>query len=161
MVQDEKIEVEKASTTVSANSAKKKGGRPKGSKNKSKRAPKLKAGPGLRYDAKAKARILAAAAGKSIAEAHVAAVGVGYRGTAASLYQMLRNAGKKKGKRGRPKGSKNTPPEIAPRRPGRPAKNSALGGSLGAIDSIVSREVQSRINAAAKAAIKELQKLIK
>jgi hypothetical protein len=143
----------------------KKSGRPMGVKNPKVRKSSPKAGAGKRYDSEIKAKILEAAKGKSIAEAHVAAVGVGYHGTAASLYQMLRNAGKKKSKPGRPKGSTNRArpvgrPPIA-KRAGRPAKAAGLGGGLGAIDSIVSREVQGRINAAAKAAIAELQKLIK
>lgn len=146
-------------TTVVEETPKKKGGRPKGSKNKTKKPAAKKSDAPMRYDAKTKAKILAAAKGKSIAEAHIAAVGAGYRGTAASLYQMLRNSGMiGKKKRGRPKGSKN----ATRRGPGRPPKaTTQLHGGLGDIESIVSREVQDRINAAARAAIAELQKLIK
>lgn len=162
MAENEKSETEKSPAAVSVKPAKKKGGRPKGSKNKTKGVRKVKTGAGFRYDDKTKAKILGAAKGKPLAEAHVAAVGVGYSGTAASLYQMLYNAGKKKGKRGRPKGSKNTAQVktvVSAKPRGRPAK--ANVGGLGAIDEIVTREVQSRINAAARAAITELQKLIK
>ena len=138
---------------------KKKGGRPKGSKNKkSAKAPK-------RYDPAVKAKILVAATGKPLSEGFAAAKKAGYRGSAPSLYMMLRNAGATgKKKRGRPQGSKNSP-KTAPtirRGPGRPAKSTVQsnGSGLGEIDRIVTREVQSRINAAARAAIAELQKLI-
>ena len=154
-----------AATTVVEQAPKKRGGRPKGSKNKTKKSATKKSDAPMRYDAKTKAKILAAAKGKSIAEAHIAAVGAGYRGTAASLYQMLRNSGMTgKKKRGRPKGSMKASvatPTVR-RGPGRPAKAAgSLHGGLGDIESIVSREVQGRINAAARAAIAELQKLIK
>ena len=146
--------------------SKKPGGRPKGSKNKIKKSAAKSTGP-MRYDAAIKAKILAAAKGKPLAAAHAAAIGVGYLGTPASLYQMLRNAGVtgKKGKKpGRPKGSKNSP-KAAPtirRGPGRPPKAAAqVSGGLSAIEQIVARDVQSRVNAAARAAIAELEKLIK
>lgn len=134
---------------------KKKAGRPKGKAKKAKATRIKKATPGMRYDAKTKAKILDAAKGKPLAEAHVAAVGAGYRGTAASLYQMLYALGKKKskGKRGRPAGSKN--------KKSAPVASKVLSNGLGAIESIVARDVQTRVNAAARAAIAELQKLIK
>ena len=81
MPENEKVDSKKTLAVI----AKKKGGRPKGPKNK-KSVPKTRAGAGMRYDAKIKAKILAAAKGKFLAEAHAAAVGAGYRGNAARLY---------------------------------------------------------------------------
>ena len=144
-----------AAEAVAEKSVKKKAGRPKGSKNK-RQARRVKGGAGKRYDAETKAAILAATEGKSLAEAHIAAVEAGYKGSPASLYQMIHNAKKKKGKRGRPKGSKNIVSTPKPDRLVKPSNN-----GLSAIDTIISREVQSRINAAANDAIRELEKLIK
>ena len=139
--------------------AKKRAGRPRGSKNKPATARKPKAPK--RYPASVKAKILSAAQGKPLAEAHKAALKAGYNGSAASLYQMIYNA-RKKSKRGRPKGAKKALVAVSTirRGPGRPKSAAQLDG-LGEIDQIVSRLVQSRVNAAARAAIAELEKLIK
>jgi len=161
------VESAPAPTEPSASTpAKKSPGKPKVRKKTAKKPRKSAKAP-MRYDAAIKAKILAAAKGKPLAAAHAAAIGVGYMGTPASLYQMLRNAGvtgKKRKKPGRPKSSKNAP-KTAPtvrRGPGRPPKASAqLNGRLSAIEQIVSRDVQRRVNAAARAAIAELKKLIK
>src|SRR5437868_319828 len=53
----------------------KRSGRPKGSKNK-------KAKSRMRYDSATKAKIIAAAKGKNLADAHAAAQEVGYKGSA-------------------------------------------------------------------------------
>lgn len=62
-----------------------------------------------------------------------------------------------KGKKpGKAKGSKNA--VAATPKLSRPA---SVGGGLAAIEQIVSREVQARINVATRAAITELKKLIR
>jgi hypothetical protein len=113
------------------------------------------------YDAETKSTILdvvaqARKSNRTWSQAHAVAKKVGYKGGLVSLMLFAGKKGKGKGRGpGRSKGSK------AGRRLGRPAKTETLNGSLGAIDQIVSREVQTRINAAARAAIRELKKLIK
>lgn len=107
------------------------------------------------YDAETKSTILkvvsqARKSGRTWAQAHEAAKKLGYKGGLASLILF---AGRKSSGRGpgRPKGS-TTKAKLV---------RTTLGGDLSEIDSIVARSVQTRVNAAARAAIRELKKLIK
>ena len=154
-------ESQSASPTDTETTGKRMAGRPKGAKGKANK--KLSVKPPKRYDPELKAKILAASEGKSIVDAHKAAQEIGYKGTAQSLYQMMRNSGVKGGtRRGRPKGSKNKlAAALGGRRPGRPAKVSLNFRGLSDVERIVQLEVESRLKAAQLAAITAFDSALK
>ena len=112
-------------------------------------------------------------AGKKWPEIHAAATEAGYKGGLQYLMKMASNAGavrrkrkgaktaktvaafKVKGKRGRPKGSKN----ATQRGPGRP-KAAAAGVGLSDIDKIVAQMVEQRVGTAVAKAIEALEKAV-
>lgn len=134
-----------APTTAVVAKPKHKGGRPKGSKNK----PTVKKARGrMRYDAATKAKIIAVTKGKKLAVAHAAAKKVGYKGSAASLYQMLYAL----------KGKKRGRPAMAAKWLGRPRKAASTAQIHGIkpIEQLVDQLVRERVRNALNDAIKAL-----
>ena len=122
---------------------------------------------GKRYEAGTKTKIIEAvkasrAKGESFTQQYDAAKSAGYTGKPESLRVLISSAGltKRRGKRGRPAKAKvaaaasNVAPQA--KRRGRPPKVRS-GVGLSEIDSIIQREVSSRLNAAIDEAIKALQ----
>ena len=114
------------------------------------------------YDAETKAAIIKAtadarSAGKTWADALVAAKGAGYKGSLPYLMKTAQSSGAVKVRRRRRR--KVVQPVVAKRGPGRPAKKMGSNGmGLGAIDRIVEQMVESRVSVAMKRAVVALEK---